>query len=200
VGHTLWSTAQARYGRPLRVSGVQFPPPPLKVNVERYTSQILPIEPRSQIVAVANLAQTVYNGVSFTNATNPQTEMWFLLYAQVPRVDGQARRNILYPEKVLGIPPDKAAVNPGQIQVIGWFQQSKIEIWLTSLQLPKTTPTSVLAVELFNGEVNVIPPNTSPRRQKDAVQSDPLGSELGTRRILRVSPLTAVRVACPSDL
>ena len=199
-GHTLWSTAQARYGRPLRVSGVQFPAPQLTVSVDRRTYPFLPA-----IVASANLAQTVYNGVSLTQPGHPQTQIWFLLYAQVPRVDGQAWRNILL-GKVLGKlvndpiivkhDPDMQAQN-GQIPVGGQFTQPEVENWLNQWQLSASIPTSIVAVELFNGEHNVIAhgADQSVPAAQEAGQ-DPLGSELGARRILRVSPLTPVRAVC----
>jgi hypothetical protein len=195
AGHTLWSTAQARYGRPLRVSGVQFPPPPLVVSVDR---QVAPAVPA--IVAVADLAQTVYNGISLTNPLDPQTEIWFLLYAQVERVDGQAWRNILL-EKVLGKPLKAVGRKPvrgasDQIPVKGLFPQKSVEAWLKLWQLPINTPTSVLAVELFNAEAKVITENLIARAPKAVVEQDPLGSQLGARRILRVSPLAPVRAVC----
>jgi hypothetical protein len=199
VGHTLWSTAQARYGRPLRVSGVQFPVPPLAVSVDRELAPAMPA-----IVAVANLAQAVFNGVSLTNPLNPQTEIWFLLYAQVQRVDGQAWRNILL-EKVPGTPLTGLGGTPvgsasdqnKQIPVKGVFAQKDVEAWLQRWRLPANTPTSVLAVELFNVEANVIRGDFFARPPKEAIaQQDPLGSQLGARRILRVSPLTRVRAVC----
>jgi hypothetical protein len=193
VGHTLWSTAQTRYGRQLRVSGVQFPPPPLVLNVDRQAS------PVPSILAVSTLAQTVYNGVSLTDPTKIQTEIWFLLYAQVQRVDGQAWRNILL-QKVRGAPTQSQGA---QIQVSASFQQSSVDSWLKQWQLPNTTPTSVLAVELFNGETNVISSpkplvRVGPTPVAVVVDEDPLGSQLGARRILRVSPLTAVSDTCPT--
>jgi hypothetical protein len=190
-GHTLWSTAQARYGRPLRVSGVQFPPPPLTVNVDR---QVAPAVPA--IVAIANLAQTVSNGVSLTAARRPQTEIWFLLYAQVQRVDGQAWRNILL-AKTPGALNRHLAGQTRQLPVKGQFAQSDVNTWLSRWQLPTSTPTSVLAVELFNSEAAVIAGNLAGAADDAAaVQQDPLGSQLGARRILRVSPLTPVRPIC----
>lgn len=190
-GHTLWSTAQARYGRPLRVSGVQFPPPPLTVNVDR---QVAPAVPG--IVAVANLAQTVQNGVSLTTAEHPQTQIWFLLYAQVQRVDGQAWRNILL-ARTPGTLNRRLAAQSRQIPVTSQFADSDVEAWLSRWQLPASTLTSVLAVELFNAEADVMADEPVGLLGGAAVaQPDPLGSQLGTRRILRVSPLTPVRPVC----
>ncbi|MBV8828595.1 MAG: hypothetical protein JO108_05150, partial [Acidobacteriaceae bacterium] len=136
---------------------------------------------------------------------------WFLLYAQVQRVDGLAWRNILL-EKTRGAlvhnpagavivrdtPYGGASVQSTQIPVSGTFIQSDVENWLKHWQLPVNTPTSVLAVELFNDEANVIRRtfNTAEPRAADTQSQDPLGAHLGTRRILRVSPLTPVRAVC----
>jgi hypothetical protein len=200
VGHTLWSTAQARYGRALRVSGVQYPPPPLTVNVDRQTL-IPPVPPEQAIVAVADLAQTVYNGVSLTDPMSPQTEIWFLLYAQVERVDGLARRNVLL-NKQQGVlfarrfnPNEPPQAQTTAIPVVGVFAQHDVARWLSKLGLPASTPTSVLAVELFGAEANVIPSDPA-RDAAVVVPADPLGGDLGARRVLRVSPLTGVRAVC----
>jgi hypothetical protein len=202
VGHTLWSTAQARYGRALRVSGVQYPPPPLTVNVDRQPIEP-PLPPEQTILAVADLAQTVYKGVSLTNPLSPQTEIWFLLYAQVERVDGQAWRNILLARKVGTLlarlrggntpPPSSQTMN---IPVGAPFPQKEVIAILGELGLPPNTPTSVLAVELFNNEAAVMPYDSGINLAEAAVQEDPLGVNLGARRVLRVSPLTAVRAVC----
>ena len=205
VGHILWSTAQARYGRALRVSGVQFPPPPLSVSVDRLSTPPLPAPALPSIVAVADLAQTVANGVSLTFPAHPQTEIWYLLYAQVPRVDGQAWRNILL-ARALGRQPETkegglawgAAGQRSAIATYGVFAQKTVRAALAKLQLPRNTPLSVLAVELFNREAKVMPPPAGPKVE-DAVivnQEDPLGTDLGARRVLRVSPLMAVRAVC----
>jgi hypothetical protein len=204
VGHVLWSTAQARYGRALRVSGVQFPSPPLTVNVDRQPVPPLPAPAVPSIVAMANLAQTVNHGVSLTLAAHPQTEIWYLLYAQVRRVDGQAWRNILLartPGHRIPTPArDITARSTGQqslIPVYGVFAKTAVEALLKQLQLPLNTPVSVLAVELFNGEASVIPPPAEPQVVTQSIAlEDPLGANLGTKRVLRVSPLTAVPAAC----
>ena len=215
VGHLLWSTAQARYGRPLRVSGIQYPPPPLSVNVDRRFLPAVSNLSKLAIVATADLAQTVMNGVSLTLPARPQTEIWFLLYAQVRRVDGKAYRNILLArkpgkqaertdnKKLLQNPGDGLFFTDGHsgkgknIPVTAVFLQNELALALEQLQLPPATPTSVLAVELFNGEADVIPPSTDqPATPKAVADPDPLGLELGNRRILRVSPLIQVSAIC----
>src|SRR4051812_23598312 len=58
----LWSTAQGRYGRPLKVNGVQHPAPALVCNTSRrklLTGQALFI---SEIMITAPFANAVLNG------------------------------------------------------------------------------------------------------------------------------------------
>jgi hypothetical protein len=84
--------------------------------------------------------------------------------------------------------------------VYGVFPEKAVEGLLKQLNLPPNTPVSVLAVELFNGEANVISPNSFGLAAVPVAgvgnQGDPLGADLGARRVLRVSPLTAVRPVC----
>jgi hypothetical protein len=169
-GHLLWSTAQGRFGRPLRVSGVQHHCPALTALTHR--ANAIPsdggaIQPC--IVASAGLAQTVLNGQSLTNPAAPQTQLWFLLYAQLRRADGKAWRNLLL-GRLLGQPltttglapgtnlPGNTLIGPQQqsIPVQAAFSQSEVENQLADLLLPANTPLSVLAVELFNAEAQVI--------------------------------------------
>jgi hypothetical protein len=243
VGHLLWSTAQGRFGRPFRVAGVQHPCRHLITTVDR--KDAVPSDGGASqpcIVASADLAQTVLNGQSLTAASNPQTQIWFLLYAQLRRVDGQAYRNILL-QRLLGQRPgrvitgDLNQITPrdtldtsgiAQIQSIpvqAAFSVAEIDTFLTDLLLPANTPLSVLAVELFNLEYLVIrdtAPAPAPALKalpaglaalrssalattevatprvatEDQVIGDPLGDELGSQRILRVSPLTPVSPVC----
>jgi hypothetical protein len=162
-GHLQWSTAQGRFGRPLRVAGVQHPCPPLTVNVERVvTVPTLGGPIQSCISATADLAQTVLNGVSLTSAEAPQTQIWFLLYAQLRRADGEAWRNLLL-AKLAGTLPganqllaNAASVQQQSIPLTAAFAESAIDEVLRVLKLPGNTPLSVLAVELFNRESLVI--------------------------------------------
>lgn len=203
-GHTLWSTAQGRFGRPLRVAGVQHPCPPLIAHVERIVT-VPTTGGASQpcIVASADLAQTVYGGLSLTLREAPQTSIWFLLYAQLQRADGEAWRNLLL-AKLPGLQPPRQTDNlaifgPQQeIPVSAAFSQAGVDEILTALHLPLNTPLSVLAVELFNKESAVIPqpPGDSGIQTQSVALPDPLGTDLGSQRILRVSPLTPVRDIC----
>lgn len=85
----LWSTAQGRFGRPLRVTGIQHPAPTLLCTVGR---------DQNKIFVNAPFAKAVHGGKDVT-ARPPRTKLWCLLYAQVRRADGQAFRNILLDEK-----------------------------------------------------------------------------------------------------
>jgi hypothetical protein len=244
-GHLQWSTAQGRFGRPFRVSGVQHPCPPLTVNVERIITVPSTGGPSQPCIsATADLAQTVLNGQSLTSASSPQTQIWFLLYAQLRRADGEAYRNLLL-SKLQGVPPGpnnpfapNAPVQQQSIPVSAAFSQALVDDILLALRLPINTPLSMLAVELFNRESLVIrgddvsaeisatpslpadssSPAAAPTPMKVPVATpvtagsvaqaaphlsqnaqainDPLGQELGSQRILRVSPLAPVRAVC----
>lgn len=259
-GHMPWSTAQGRFGRPFRVAGVQHPCPPLTAIVQR--GNAVPSDGGATqpcILASADLAQTVLSGQSLTAAAAPQTQIWFLLYAQVRRADGKAYRNLLL-RKLEGVPPLPTSPVLGNvpgagdnvpkfsphltgiaqqqsISVQAAFSQEAIDVLLRELYLPANTPLSVLAVEVFNKEYLVINEQLSyepvpedvqslisrrrlstaspvaaskgtatavaaPRTATEitpraaAAPSDPLGADLGSQRILRVSPLTPVSAIC----
>jgi hypothetical protein len=87
----LWSTAQGRFGRPLRVTGMQHPAPVLLCTVNR-TQELVYVN--------APFAKAVFNGKNVT-ADPPRTDLWGLLYAQVKRADGAAYKNILLDERRL---------------------------------------------------------------------------------------------------
>ena len=92
-GHTdkIWSTAQGRFGRALRVAGLQHPAPTLKCMLNR----------NEKIIRVnAPYATAVFNGKNVT-ASPPHTSIWALLYAQVKQADGLDYRNILLDEMEL---------------------------------------------------------------------------------------------------
>jgi hypothetical protein len=92
VGHaSIWSTAQGRFGRALRATGIQHPAPSLTCTVNR---------DEIKLYVTAPYAVTVYKGKNVT-ADPPRTEIWALLYAQVKQADGKDYRNILLHEKKL---------------------------------------------------------------------------------------------------
>jgi hypothetical protein len=67
------------------------------------------------------------------------------------------------------------------------FALASVNSQLALLGLPQSTPLSVLAVEVPPGEQRVV---TAPPDE------DPLGVQLGKRRILRTSPLVSVPSVC----
>ncbi|MEO8794091.1 MAG: hypothetical protein ABI390_01425 [Daejeonella sp.] len=92
-GHSdrIWSTAQGRFGRPFRLTGLQHPAPNLICNVTR---------DENQLTVSAPFATAVMNGKNMT-ANPPRTTIWCLLYAQVVQADGLDHRNILISEQRL---------------------------------------------------------------------------------------------------
>lgn len=192
IGHaTGWSTAQARFGRPQIIKGVQHPPPELRCSAFRHrpTPHDTP-----RIVVTAPHATAVYGDARLTNrrSGDPRTRIWVLLYGQAVQADGTSRRNVLLARTpaLTGSP----AADPESRDVIGiaTFDAFEVQRTLTDLALPTGTPLSVIAVELLP---------TAGRGQDDTAdgESDPLGVELGqvnSRRILRCSPLTPVEAAC----
>jgi hypothetical protein len=204
VGHaTLWSTAQGRYGRPLRVSGIQHPAPHLVCSVQRGNphSRISDVD---AVVVTAPYAIAVNNGNRLYNfdSGDPQTAIWFMLYTQALQADGASFRNILIDHR-MGVTQPPNDLNPQHGSAIGplaatAFSEGSIRSFLTKLGLPDTAPLSVLAVEVLPGLLNM------PRARDVHVgigpaasaQDDPLGCNLGARRILRVSPLVAVPAIC----
>jgi hypothetical protein len=87
----VWCTAQGRFGRPLRATGIQHPAPTLTATVNR---------DKEKLYVSAPYALAVFNGKNVT-ADPPRTTLWCLLYAQVKQADNKDFRNILLDEKQL---------------------------------------------------------------------------------------------------
>lgn len=87
----VWSTAQGRFGRPLRITGMQHPAPTLLCNVNR---------DNDFVYASAPYAKAVFHGRNVTSDP-PRTSLYCLLYAQVIQADKQAYRNILLDDKLM---------------------------------------------------------------------------------------------------
>ena len=224
VGHRhIWSTSQGRFGRPLRVTGVQHPAPNLFCTTIRNTNQI---------AVSAPYAMAVHKGKNVT-ATPPKTEIWCLLYAQVKRADNQDYRNILLGERKLEIRRQKIDIDlvggyAQQLQLSNVdkrafgstvFIQTEVEFALKRLGLPVDLPLSVLCVELLptkpaldypvrstvgvnnaavvGGANDTTLPSAAPPINVVATgPASPLSSQLGHYRILRTSPLTEVAEQC----
>jgi hypothetical protein len=220
VGHKrLWSTAQARFGRPLVVQGVQHPAPTLKCTAVRVPPDPLQAQAGvpARIVVSAPHATAVFEGRALTNAAagDPRTRLWVLLYAQVTQADGQSRRNVLVarePAPPYFVEGSRAATR--DVMGVAEFAQTSVEERLRELAVTADAPLSVIAVELLPGDqllnraqqlfdheiyLSVDIADGSGPLAAVEVQRDPLGVELGTvnsRRILRCSPLTPVQPSC----
>ncbi len=192
----LWSTAQARFSPPVVLEGVQHPCTSLGCNLFRVKHGIL---------ASSNYAKAFHNGTDI-QALPPNTQIWFVLYAQVKQADGSTMRNIelgkrmgsvldrkqaIYYRKTTGIKLDEINFKEGRkltqniqvpIQAHALWKQDEIVSLLKDLWLPEDTPLSILGIELL--------PEPTGRF------SDPLGGNLGEVRILRTSALYPVTDIC----
>ncbi|TGB02555.1 hypothetical protein [Streptomyces sp. MZ04] len=178
VGHdcTRWSTAQGRFGLPLRVAGVQHPPPQLRCAVSR----------TERAVSVSAPHAVPVNQGTDLRPFPPRTRISALLYAQVLQADGQDWRNILL-QTESAPEPDNSQYDRADrhfFQSVVTFPHHDIRGRLDALGLPADATLSVLAVE-------VLPERASAR--------DPLGEGLGGTRILRTSPLTPVPAICTPE-
>ena len=177
-GHSdrLWSTAQGRFGRALRVAGLQHPAPNLLAMVNRDDKKILVSAP---------FAKAVFNGRNVTSEP-PRTSIWCLLYAQVKQADGLDYRNILLDERRLDLKPptrhykifeekihkagnDKKLVlqlKQQMVQTIAWEKEATWQAYgqwdnkeVTELLflygLPADSPLSVVCVEVFGQITNI---------------------------------------------
>jgi len=140
-----------------------------------------------------------------------------LLYAQVVQADGSSRRNVLLAEAIAQAPAwnfnrAEPPVLTRDLNGVAVFVVDQVQQILGRLALPPGSPLSVLAVELlpggrfpgenykFNGSAQAGTPVTvtfsaAGRTGRQGVNS-PLGAQLGSRRILRTSPLEPVPAEC----
>lgn len=163
VGHkTVWSTAQGRFGRPLRVAGVQHPAPVLPCIAHRVVPPEGPAGVFSQpeyIAVTAPYATPVYADRKLTNAAagDPRTRIWVMLYAQVMQADGSTWRNILLGRKFAWPlfdqegPENSKRSSTRDVLGRAKFEVQPIKAVLGSLALPPDSPLSVLAVEMLPG-------------------------------------------------
>jgi hypothetical protein len=186
VGHG-WSTAQGRFGRPLRVADIQHPPPHLVCTIFRSESGITVTAPYATTLLDGQPALDLRRG-------DPQTALWFLLYAQVTQTDGTASRNVL----IDGLPVTKVLGQNREPRGPAVFAAAAIGDALGLLGLPANSPLSVLAVEILPGPIRNAQSGlgSAATGAAVAVQESQLGADLGLRRILRTSPLTAVPKIC----
>jgi len=178
LGHAgaRWSTAQGRFGPALRVAGVQHPPPPLVCQARRTDTGILVRAP---------FATPVQDGRHVRPPEGPKTRLWGLLYARVQQADGAAWRNLVLMRVPLRPPQgDLAERHPETSGPLlygeGQFASAQLHSLLDRHGLQPDAPLTTLVVEL----------HTEPEID------DPLGTQLGHARMLRVSPLIPVPEAC----
>jgi hypothetical protein len=223
VGHAkIWSTAQGRFGRALRTTGVQHPAPALFCTCQRT---------QKELVVEAPYAEAVLAGKNIT-ANPPRTEIWALLYAQVRQADGKDFRNILLEDRrLLAVPRIRHQLKDpagkaflafenrdAPIHGVTAWTQAEIVGLLRELGLPTGSPLSVLCVETMPTLENQRAAIGNGRSFADgdlaasvlkerggqglaaAVTADsgprPLSDALGHVRILRTSPLTPVPEVC----
>lgn len=174
TGHAQgWSTAQGRFGTPLRVTGVQHSAPPLTCMIVRS---------QAGITASAPFATPVQNGRSVRRFP-PATEIYVMIYAQVYQSDGADFRNVLLGRKPARFKESRLTFQDGPDAFYGnaSWSKSEIRLLLASLTLDSDTPLSCLAVETLPGGTPF---------------PDPLGAGLGNERLLRTSPLVPVPELC----
>ena len=207
MGHSnaIWSTAQGRFGHPLRLTGVQHPAPPLTCLVDRMPAGL----------SVTALHATAVFGGRNVTMKPPATELWAMLYAQVSQADGNGKRNLLLAETRLGIPPSRgplvreflvnrlqagtslAIANsfPGNLDApataVARWTEAEIEALLHRYGLALDTPLSVLAVEMMPRYDRFLRGGPGP---DPSVR--PLSQQLGRYRILRSSTLVAAPEIC----
>jgi hypothetical protein len=172
VGHAAnWSTAQGRFGNPPRVAGIQQPAPPLPCSVSRHSTELL---------TGVRYALPVDEGISL-QPFPPTTQIWVMLYAQVERADRGGHRKLLAGQQLARPNRELWDRNQGQLSGDATWAQTDITALLGALGLGPDAPLSVLAAEVI--------PNQRPA-------AEPLGRDLGSERILRVSPLIPVPTVC----
>lgn len=195
-----WSTAQARFGPPTTLEGVQHPCPQLRCNLFRVKNGIL---------ATSSYAKAFHRGIDL-QALPPHTQIWFILYAQVNQADGSTMRNVELDKRLGAILNRRQALgykkNTGMsvgfefedsttigsrksiqnlqapIQGHALWRQNEVVTMLNDLGLPQDTPLSILGVELLPEPTGSF--------------GDPLGGNLGQVRILRTSALYRVADLC----
>jgi hypothetical protein len=125
-----------------------------------------------------------------------------MLYTQVTQTDGASQRNVLLDRQCATlVPPPQSVGTPRSLGLnreprgTTTFDQETIESLLSLLGLPTTSPLSVLAVEVLPGPIHVLA-NAFDAAPVPVTTDEPLGRDLGRRRILRTSPLIAVPAIC----
>jgi hypothetical protein len=224
--HRWWSTAQGRFGRPLRVNGVQHPAPAMVCQAGRFRDPSNPDKSRiaTYILATSTYATPVLDGQPLVRPTEfPKPTIYFFLYAQVVQADGASNRNVLLFQREGQFFSRDRFDNQSVQGRIGAsflsssqrdrpsfvvFTEAEVERQLVLLGLSIDLPLSLLSVEFLPGGVGNDLPDAlrlKVRASSSAAAAttggvdqnpDPLNLDNRPRRILRVSPLAAVAPFC----
>ena len=180
VGHAaVWSTAQARFGRSIRVTGLQHPAPSLVCTTWR---------DNDGIYLSAPFANPIYQGQPVA-PFSAETQLWGLLYVQVLQADGNDYRNILLSEKLMR--SERQYINRSTPTTIfknglSFWSDDEVAETLQTLGIYHHASLSVLSVETF------------PNKSRERV-TNPLSTDLGQLRIYRTSQLEPVSEICCTD-
>jgi len=169
--HRWWSTAQGRFGRPLRVNGVQHPAPAMVCRAGRFRDPSNPAKSRlaTYILGTSTYATPVLNGQPLVGPRElPNTTIYFFLYAQVVQADAVSNRNVLLFQRE-GQFFARDLVNDTTIEGrigasfsslsqrdrLGYvvFSEAEVEKQLVQLGLSIDLPLSMLSVEFLPGGV-----------------------------------------------
>jgi hypothetical protein len=111
----VWTTAQGRFGRRLRATGIQHPAPALTC---------MPNRDKEKLWVTAPYAVAVHDSKNVT-ADPPRTQLWAMLYAQVKQADNEDYRNILLDDRPLDwrvqVEPEKG------FNVLDKYDQKQLE-------------------------------------------------------------------------
>ena len=151
----LWSTAQGRFGRELRVTGMQHPVPTLLCSLNRN---------ENHMYVSAPYAKAVFKAKNVTSKP-PRTSLWTLLYAQVHQADGLDFRNILLAERKMRIDV-KVTIDPKLLKKIN--------------QLTETTYFQPVLPAYEKGIFNVSPAVNTATLLANLKESHPVGTAVFT--------------------
>ena len=165
----LWSTAQGRFGRPLRITGMQHPAPTLFCVVNH---------DKDKVYASAPYAKAVWNGKDVT-ADPPRTQLHCVLYAQVKQADGLVYRNILLDEKLMVLdPPPKQGRQVSDSGLLFRAAQSEITNW-TASKVDEQARAGILINHLtILNQANKLKLDTNAQKKLDLVMRERMSGRL----------------------
>ncbi len=172
-----WVMAQARFGAPLVLEGVQHPAPQLPLTVFRNRKS-------KRLQISSSFALAVKDGQNLS-PNSPVTELWMVAYARLRQANGDGWRNVKLGQR-RAAPQKRRDLRGsnigGAISAETMWTYDELRILLAEFGLPEGTPLTFIAVELL--------PEPNGRFQ------DPLSGDLGHVRILRTSRLVSAGDTC----